>query len=272
MIFVILILAILLTIYLIIQYIRKPKIGNLHLFSGGVKTGKTAYSVRYARKLIRKNRRKWAKKLKKGLASADDFPVLYSNMPLTNTPYRPLTLDIIQLKTRVPSMSIIYINECSLVAGSMDIRDPDVNDTLLQFFKLCAHLTHGGTVILDTQSPMDMHYSIKRSLSSYWHILNTLKLPKLGLISIIEQRQVVDSEVKAPIDNAEKRDNNRDLVEMLLPRQIFVRFCPASTFKYYDQFAYSTLTDDKPMDNQQIIDSPETGKIKKLLRLRGTKK
>lgn len=261
------VLAAIIAVWAVLRYLRRPQIGHLHLYSGGVKTGKTAHSVKTCLALIRKQRKKARK------AKAAEMPMLYSNMPIrTKQGYKPLKLEHIKLEKRFEAGSVIYINEASLLAGSKDIRDEEVNDELLRFYKLCAHLTHGGYVVVDTQNPADNHYTCKRSLSSYWHILQTVKIPHIGLLSIVERRIIVDEDTASPAANDQKRDKVRELVENLLPRTVFVRFCPWSVLKRYDQYAYSTITDSLPTTDDEPTRNAKNLKQGYILRLKGAKK
>lgn len=223
---------------------KTPKIGNMVLITGGIKTGKTTLSVRTAYKTYKKNVLIWRVKrligkVIKKLAPSDEKPCLYSNIPL-RCPYVPLTTDLIQRKTRFAYGSVVYICETSLVADSMSFKDNDVNERLLLFCKLFAHETKGGTLVLDTQSITDNHYAIKRCLSTYLHIYKTLKLPLCPFI-IMFYEELFYSEDGTRI-NVRESDVNENLHWCVVPK---------STWKLFDRYCYSVLTDSHKVENAQ---------------------
>lgn len=240
------------------SYIKRLRYGNLTLISGGVKTGKTMLSVCLVLKQYKKQLRKWRKECRRAKARYLPFPekpLIYSNMPL-RCKYVPLDLDLITGKTRFRYGSVVYFNEMSLIAGSKDIKNEVLNDWLLRFFKLCAHETHGGYFFIDTQSPQDMHYTLKRSLSTYYYIQRSLKLPFVSLIWLRENI-LVDGDNTVAIDT--QQDPQDSLAEG--GKKWYFRVIRHKWWKYYDQFAYSVLTDDLPVSDQ-ISEPKEKGELK----------
>lgn len=247
------------------SYIKRLRFGNLTLISGGVKRGKTQLAVCLCVKTYKKQLGKW--KRKRLLARIQkqpepEKPLLYSNMPLAKIPYVPLTLDLVCGKTRFRYGSVVYYNECSLIAGSKDIKDDVLNDWLLQFFKLIAHETRGGYLFLDTQAPQDCHYTIKRSLSTYYYIYNRLTLPFFSLIWMREN-MLVDGENTVAIDT--QIDPQDSVLEG--GKKMYFRIILNRWWKYYDQYAYSSLTDDLPVEDHQVKKKKNL-KIKELIRCR----
>ena len=241
---ILLIIIALVLVVLTLWLFKPPKIGNMVLITGGIKTGKTTLSVRTAYKTYKKNVRIW--KIKKALgkvfkklAPSNEKPCLYSNIPL-RCPYVPLTTDLLERKTRFAYGSVCYICETSLVADSMSFKDNDVNERLLLFCKLFAHETKGGTLVLDTQSITDNHYAIKRCLSTYLHIYKTLKFPLLPFI-IMFYEELFYSEDGTRINVRES-----DVTDCL-------HWCvvPKSTWKLFDRYCYSVLTDKNKVENAQ---------------------
>lgn len=228
---------------LIFWAFKPPKIGNMVLITGGIKTGKTTLSVRTAYKTWKKNVFVWnikrlLHKVFKKIKVNNEKPCLYSNIPLA-CPYVPLTTDLIQRKTRFNYGSVVYICETSLVADSMSFKDADVNERLLLFCKLFAHETKGGTLVLDTQSISDNHYAIKRCLSTYLHIFRTLKLPLLPFI-VMFYEELFYSE-----DGTRINVRDGDVTDSL-------HWCvvPKSTWKLFDRYCYSCLTDENAVENK----------------------
>lgn len=242
----IIILAIIL-LFVVWRFLKVPKLGALTLVSGGVKTGKTALSVhlaiRYykralrnyyiARFIFRIGRKLGIKKCQKEI----EKPLLYSNIPLGKVDYVPLTDDILQRKKRTTYKSIIFIDEMSLVADSMLYKDLELNERLMFFHKLIGHATRGGKLIVDTQSLNDLHYSTERTLSSFIYVHRLIKLPFISLMYLREERFNSMQGVSTNIYDSDIEDSMK------------LYFLPNSVFKRYDQYAYSYLTDDLPIEN-----------------------
>ena len=171
-------------------WMKRLRYGNLTLVTGGVKTGKTQLTVALAVKQYRKQLRKWraaCRKARKRFEALPEKPLLYSNMPIgrRGDTYAPLTIDLVTCKERFRYGSVIYYNEASLIAGSKDIKDEELNDHLLKFFKLIAQYTMGGYLFLDTQSPQDVHSLYCETFS--FHVLRYLETchPALCLSALV---------------------------------------------------------------------------------------
>lgn len=262
--------VLLVTVVVMWKYKKQLHIGNLTLISGGVKTGKTQLSVCIVMKLYKKQLKKWRincikAKIKK--QSLPEKPLIYSNMPL-GCEYVPLSLDLVTGKSRFAYGSIIYLNEVSLVSGSKDIKDEIVNDWLLQMYKLCAHMTKGGYWILDTQSPQDLHYTIKRSLSTYLCIYRTIKLPHVSIMWVRENL-LVDGENTIAIDSqTDSQDNPKEG-----GKRQYWQIVSNKYWQYYDQYAYSYLTDNLPVYTETVkLTKKSDKKVHKLVRIKEMKK
>ena len=158
---------ILIVLFLIFKYFKTLKIGSLSLVSGGVKTGKTTLAVYLATREYRKALIRWY--VRKAFGVKEEKPLLYTNIPLKQ-PHVLLDKDYLLRNKRFNYKSVILISEASLFADSQLIKNQDINEQLLLFNKLIGHETKGGKLIYDTQQIQDCHYSIKRSLSSYFYI------------------------------------------------------------------------------------------------------
>lgn len=257
------VIAIIFTFFVTIKPLRY---GNLTLVTGGVKTGKTELCVKMVISRYRKHLFKYRVKcffrriFKKPLP---EKPLVYSNMPIGKKgfEYVPLTLDLIKRNERFAYGSIVYFNEISFLAGSKDIKDENINDILLQLFKLCAHETKGGYFIIDTQSPMDMHYTIKRSLSTYYNIVRRTTLPFVSFLWIREMT-LVDGEHSDTVQNEDPDDAKHDGKKILYCMPLLNRW-----WKYYDRYAYSALTDHLPVATD-TIKVTEDKKVRNLVRLK----
>lgn len=217
------------------------KCGNVILVTGGVKTGKTTMSVRLVYKLWKKNCNKvkfynrFVRPFKKD-KTKKEMPLIYSNVPLA-IPFAPLTYDLIYRRSRFVYGSVVYFCEASLLAGAMDFKDDDLNETLPLLVKLIAHETKGGYMVFDTQSVLDLHYGIKRNVSSYFYIHDKVSVP---FFLILHVRELVF------MDNT-SNDFNEDVEETLKTMIV-----PKKTWKLFDCYCYSALTDHLPVERSVV--------------------
>lgn len=219
------------------------KTGSLTMISGGIKTGKTSLAVYLALKTYKSTCRKvkivnfFRKIRRKELL---EMPLLYSNIPLS-VPYVPLTKDLLLRKQRFVYKSVILCSEASLVADSQLIRDPEVNTQLLLYHKLIAHSTKGGSLFVESQSISDIHYSIKRCLSSYLFVHHTIKwLPFFMIMKVREDRYSEDNSVIS-VNTSDVDDTLKTL------------FIPKRIWKKFDCYCYSVLTDDLPVARDEVV-------------------
>ena len=134
--------------------LKKPKIACVALVTGGVKAGKSTFSLALALSKYKSQCRKVKiANFFRILFRKEPFekPLLYSNVPLA-CDYVPLTDDLLLRKERFVYRSVIYAQEASLIADSQLIKNFNINQRLLLFNKLIGHETKGGYLIYDTQS------------------------------------------------------------------------------------------------------------------------
>ena len=229
-----------------------PKIGAMALVSGGVKTGKSTMSVaivmsEYRHRCRRiKIRNFFAKMFNKPLT---ELPLIYSNIPLS-VPYVPLTDELLLRKKRFVYGSVIYVCEASLVADSQLIKDMDVNQRLLMFNKLIGHELKGGCIIYDTQTIGDCHYSIKRCLSEYLYIHHLTKWIPFFLVAYVQECRYSDDGTAVTVAN-------QDIENTL--RRVIIR---KSTWKKFDCYCYSCLTDDLEVEKTIVNNNKYTRDLK----------
>ncbi len=226
----------------ILSKFKVPKIGAMALVSGGVKCGKSTLSVAIVISEYKKRTRRikfknfFRKMFGKPL---QELPLIYSNVPL-GVPYVELTNDLLLRKKRFVYGSVIYCCEASLVADSQLFKDMELNERLLLFNKLIGHETKGGCVIYDTQCIGDCHYSIKRCLSEYIYVHHLTKWIPFFLLAHVQECRYSDDKSTINV--------NDDDVENKLRRVII----PKSTWKKFDCYCYSSLTDNLPVEKNVI--------------------
>lgn len=250
--YVIIFILIAIAIFFINKFLSRfkfPKVGAIAVFVGGVKSGKSAVSVGCALSNYRRVLRQWRfscffcklfNAFRKNKLECPEKPLLYSSIPLSGVDYVPLTRAHLLRQVRFNFKSIVLLDEASLIADSQLIKDKEINTQLLLFFKLFGHETHGGKCIVNTHCITDLHYALKRTTSQYFYLHHLSKyIPFVTLAYMREERY---SEDGATVNNY---DNDvEDSMKRVLMR--------TSIFKRYDPFAFSVLTDDKPVSNEIV--------------------
>ena len=146
-------------IFCIWTIFHMPRLGCFNLVTGGVKCGKSMFSVWLVRKKYKRAMLRWfwncikAKITRKPLP---ERPLVYSNIPL-RIPYVPFSTMNALRKKRFRYGSVLFIDEASLFSDSQLIKDEDRNLQLMLFNKLIGHELHGGsgTIIYNTQCIQD---------------------------------------------------------------------------------------------------------------------
>lgn len=240
--------------FVVLRFLRKfkfPKIGAMCLVSGGVKCGKSTTAVALVFAEYRRRHRSWKIRSffrKMFRLPIGEEPLIYSNIPLA-VPYVKLTKDLLLRKRRFNYGSVIYVCEASLVADSQMLKDKELNERLLFFNKLIGHELKGGCIIYDTQTIADTHYSIKRCLSEYFYVHHLVKWIPFFLIAYVrEDRYSYDGSVVS----VQSSDVESDLKRVVIRKK---------TWKMFDCYCYSSLTDDLPVENT-VIQPVKNGSLK----------
>lgn len=263
--FVIILIALLVLMFYINHKRKKITISQVNLITGAPKTCKSFVSVNLAVKHHKKQVFKtkfnnfFRKLFKKPLL---EIPLLYSNIPL-GVPHVLLTEELILREHRFRYNSTILIDEGYLVADSMTIKDDEINERLSYFIKLIGHEMKGGALFINTQNVHDLHFSLKRCATTYLFLTKKKSYP---FFMNIQCRELVNSD-EVPIFNTASDDIESDpsFHNLIIPKKYF---------KYYDCYAYSCLTDDKPVNDNVVIPDKKNLKtdvtlsIKKILKER----
>lgn len=241
----------LIVIIVLTRKFKKPKISCMALVTGGVKAGKSTFSCALALSKYKSQVRKvrlanfFRRIFRKELL---EKPLLYSNVPL-KCEYVPLTDDLLLRKQRFVYRSVIYAQEASLIADSQLIKNLDINQRLLLFNKLIGHETKGGYLIYDTQCINDNHYSVKRCISEYFYIHDTVKwIPFILLCHVRELRYSDDGQEI----NIYEGDVEESMRTVLISKRIW---------KMFDAYCYSVLTDHLPVATD-VVEGRELSDLK----------
>lgn len=229
-------------IHKFLKRFKLPKTGSLVMVTGGVKAGKSTFSVHLAIKEYKRNLFAW--KVKRFFCKLfnkpiEEKPLLYSNVPL-NCDYVPLTQDLILRKKRFRYRSVVYIQEGSLLADCMQVKNEELNNNTLLLFKLCAHETRGGKFIIDTQQIMDVHFNLKRSISEYFYIHHTLKWIPFFLVAYVRECRWSEDGTTTNVFESDIEDSLKRVI------------IPKSVWKKFDCYCYSVLTDDLQIEESLV--------------------
>lgn len=226
------------------KFFKVPAFSAVTMITGGVKSGKSALTVRFAIKEYKRARLHW--KVSKVFAkifrrAVPEEPLLYSNIPLRKVKYSPLLLDHLLRKKRLNYKSVVILDEASLVADSMlgkssGASDRDVGTQLLLFFKLFGHETKGGKIFCNSHCLSDLHYALKRTTSTYFYVHSLRRFPFISSFNLREERYSDDNTVV----NSYTEDAQKKLLHILMFNGLF---------KKYDAYCYSAFTDDLPVQN-----------------------
>lgn len=238
--------------YFYLKKCKHLKLPNVYLITGAVKSGKSCFSVAMAVKQYKKNLFgwylaypirlliDWIRSLKtKRTGEVFDTciplkPMLYSNIPLARVKCNLFTKDILLRKVRIPNKSVVLLDEVSLVADSMLFNDKQVNESLQLFVKLFGHYSHGGTLIVNTQSLKDCHFSFKRCVAQYLYIYHMTKGLFFNHFEVREMLYQSDDESSTNVTN----NVNEDIETSTLKIWHLKKY-----MKMYDCYCYSCFTD-----------------------------
>lgn len=225
------------------KHFKVPKIACVSLTTGGVKSGKSTFSVYLAISTYKRIHRRWkVRKVFQTLFNKpiDEEPLLYSNIPLS-VPYVPITLELLQRKIRPRYGSVAYVNEASLLCDQMLYKDDELSERLTLFNKLFGHETCGGYLVYDTQCIGDVHYAVKRSLSNYFYVHHLEKRIPFFLVAKVREERYSDD--KGTITNTYSEDVEENLKTVIIPK---------SVWKKFDAYCFSVLTDSLPVSDNVL--------------------
>jgi hypothetical protein len=163
-----LIIAIILSIYFLFVYFSQKKVPNntVIAFTGGLGSGKTFLGVKYAIK----HHKKMLLLYRLGIIKTK--PLFYSNIPIR---YERkswafiLEYDHLTLKSRIPEYSTIFIDELGQFASQYDYQNPYVMQYLQEFIRFYRHYTDGKLIITD-QTSSNIVVAIRRRINQIYNL------------------------------------------------------------------------------------------------------
>lgn len=255
--------------YLYIRFFKIPKIKSVVFIDGAPGAGKSLYCVNLSIRLYKRSLRRF--RLKKAVLSVLSFvfpskgfknaysrleePMLYSNIPLARVKHCRLTIDILLRKVRIPVGSIVLWDETSITVDQFDYKDRAISDALRDFMKLSRHMFN-GTIVANSQSTNDLHYSFKSVLTEYFYIHHSTRVGPFTILTMQEMAYAADSSAGSVVNalNSDVEDSMKKVI-------IWNRY-----MKDYDSRCYSILTDSLPVyDDWVVLSRKDSLKTKKVL-------
>lgn len=192
-------------------------------------------------------------------------------------PYVPVTNEVLNRTKRVAFGSCCYLGEFSLIADSMsgsiqsnkEMKEYtyELAERLSLFVKLFGHETGGiyfdketgitwksvgtGKCICDTQALADVHFGLRRNVSSCIYIQKSIKWIPFIMIFKVRELIYIDENSVNTFDS-----DTEDSMKWYVCRK---------PWKYFDAYCYSTFTDNLPVENNLKVVAPKDNKKVKIL-------
>ena len=240
-------------------------LNHIVLLNGGVGSGKTTLATSLAIGTYKRSLRRWKIKsffLKLFKKKISPKPLFYSNIPIRDIPFVPLTASLLYGDTNFSPKSVVLFTEVSLSASSMDYNRIDY-EKFSKGIKLFRHRTLGGTMFLDTQAVSDMHYILKRSINSYVWIEKFIHFPFILCYKV---------------RNMLLCDENSVNINQDTQKETRLFFCFSRVWNKFDTYNFYGIYENTPIENQfKLIRFRGKNKGKKLrsydyIKLRSDKK
>lgn len=219
----------------------KMPTNHITLVNGGVGSGKTTLCVDLALRQYKRNLRQYRirKVIYKIVKSKKklDKPLLYSNLPIKNIPYVPLTDRLLYGLDNFNEKSVVLFTEASLSASSMDFKTIDYEE-FNKGIKLFRHRTKGGNMFVDTQAVSDLHFTLKRSINSYVWIERHIKIPFLLVYKVRSMLLLDETSVNV---NKDPQKETRVLL------------CWKRVWKKFDSYNFYGLYKDTPKIRKTVV-------------------
>jgi len=188
------------------------------LFCGGLGSGKSLNSVKYAIRLYKKS--VWKVKIlnfkvkiynllhKKNKKVLHTLPLLVSNLPIyvkKKFITTPLNLNILTLKEKIPEYSVVFIDELPQLVNQFNWNITEVQHNLNEFIAMFRHYI-GGYLIVNGQAESEIVKQIRSKLNSYFWCYDFQKFLCFYRVRILHS-MISDNEVSLSSDFIE--DNTK---------------------------------------------------------------
>jgi len=215
----------------IISY--RIKYDTIIAFTGGLGSGKSFLSVKYAIRLLKKQRFKVGCKniIRKIVRkSLEERPMLYSSIPVRISKKEwsiELTEEHLLLRERINKKSVVYIDEIGSYANQYEYKNPNIKDNFDEFIRLFRNYTMGGYLVVNDQCSENIVLTVRRRINM---INNLMSFRHFLFIYWVRIRNISVSEEIKTIEENNKESNTS------IKFGIFPMFWNRKT---YDTYCYS---------------------------------
>ena len=248
-------------VFLVWLRLYRLRFDTVIAFTGGLGSGKTFLSVKYAVKLLRKQR--FRVKVHNFFHRKDkrEEPMLYSNIPIRISGKEnavKLEPEHLLLTRKIVPRSVVLIDEVGSFASQFDFNLPNVLDNFNEFVRLFRHYTLGGYLIVNDQCSENIVLQIRRRINTVFNLMNFRK--HFGLVHSVRVRNISVSEEIKTIEEEDTEDNTT----------LLLGFMPL--FKRYDTYCYIEKYNPVPkaaesrfvrLKRNRLLDVPKA-RVKKL--------
>lgn len=252
---ILIIVIVLFLVYMLFKFLNPYfiKINNIFYVNGSPGTGKDVLSSNYAYKRYLANLRKYKtrKRLYKIFARKKlknlEEPIFYSSIPFLikyskNAKKRiiskPITLDMLLLKKRMPNGSIVYISDLNRFINQYEYTNPNLINNVSEFITEFRQYTKGGYFICNSQATSQIPKEIRNTFGQARTNLNFKVY--LGFVYRINGRNITisDDVINTEIGDNDNPNNSTNVWGFFNP---FI--------KRYDSYAYYGRVHDMEIEN-----------------------
>lgn len=213
---------------LLLHRLYRLRFDTVIAFTGGLGSGKTFLSVKYANKLLFKQR--WRVWWHNFFHPRDRWekPLLYSNIPVKISKKENAVMlesDHLLLVRRIVPRSVVLIDEVGSFASQFDFNIPNVLDNFNEFVRLFRHYTLGGYLIVNDQCSENIVLQIRRRINTVFNLMRFRTW--FGIVHSCYVRNISVSEEIKTIEEQDTEDN----------ATLLLGFMPLS--RRYDTYCYS---------------------------------
>ncbi|MEM0173550.1 MAG: hypothetical protein QXI16_03475 [Sulfolobaceae archaeon] len=256
--------------YLLFKFLNPYfiKINNIFYVNGSPGTGKDVMSSNYAYKRYLANLRRYKtryrlyKVFSKKKLNTLEKPIFYSSIPFLiryskkakkRIISKPLTLDMLLLKKRMPNGSVVYISDLNRFINQYEYTNPNLINNVSEFITEFRQYTKGGYFICNSQATSQIPKEIRNTFGQARTNLSFKVY--LGFIYRINGRNITISD---DVINTETGDNDN----VNNSTNVWGFFNPF--IKRYDTYAYYGRVHDMSIENPKQYEYSNTNNFLKL--------
>lgn len=211
--YLLIIVLVILIIYIVYKFFAPyfVRIDNAFYVSGSMGTGKDVLSHGYALKRYKVALRSYKlkkffndlfnrfRKVGKKKVFTVEKPEFYSTVPVLisygfgkkKIISKPVTLDIVLLRKRIPHKSVVYISDINRMINQWSYKNDNVIDNIAEFISMFRQYTKGGYFIANSQGSFQVAKEIR---GVFGKIRNNLNFKRFLFFYRIEGRTITVSE------------------------------------------------------------------------------